>query len=97
MKRTRPYFVNQDGTTKHWPRYDGVYRTKNLQLMWLVVDTEVEYLILRLDARDATAKPKIETSIPYSDNAFSIACQMAQRMADDATRADAKERALSRV
>jgi hypothetical protein len=69
---------------KHWPRYDGVYRTQRLHKMWIVVDTGLHYQVLRYEAIDCLAPPTVEAVIEYSAAAFSTACSMAKGLAQAA-------------
>lgn len=86
MPRTKPYWVSRDGTTRHWARFDGIYRTRNMQEMWMVIDTNAEYLIVKLTALKPFDAPVPITVVPYGPHDFAIACRMAESLAKTANR-----------
>lgn len=95
--RPRPFFLDRDGETRHWNRYDRLYRSPNGRWLFTVVDStadavsvpDLSYLVLRQDASNPLAAPVLETAIPWDGrpHAFAVACQMAERLAAQAERA----------
>jgi hypothetical protein len=81
-RRTRPYFTNPDGSTRHWSRFDGVYRSSDLRQMWCVVDDNdrSQYVIVHYDAQ-RPMEGDVVSRLAYGPSAFATQCQMAERLA----------------
>ena len=77
-------------STKHWPRYDHVIRTRALHLMWAVVDWPEEncYLIMHYDARKPRAAPTEVMTVPYArEEAWAYAQEVCHELKRNAQRA----------
>ena len=80
----RPFFYDTEGRTRHWRRFDRFYRTRNLQMLWVVMDDETyaRYVVLFLDAVMPYNSPKQEAIFEYKPGtddleAFNRACAYA--------------------
>jgi hypothetical protein len=84
--KTVPAFHLPDGSIDHWKRFDNVYRTQKLDMMFVVVDIGTGYSVLRLDARFPQLIPAIETTYYYHGQkdleveAYIAANQCAERL-----------------